>query len=97
MTNSDTPTSPRVLTPPALTFLATVHQRNALTKGRIQHGFTLFDFHFDAERLETNGMNFLSLHGISLGLRSMFLMRIEDARLSRSGSRLGGSRYSSVS
>jgi hypothetical protein len=68
----------------ALTFLATVHQRNSLTERRIEHGFALFNFHFDAERLETDGMNCWCRHGVSLGLCPkclMFLVRIDDARL----------------
>ena len=35
-----------------------MHQRDALTKRGVEHGLALFDLHLDADRLETNRVNY---------------------------------------
>ena len=50
----------------ALSFLAAVHQRDALTKRRVKHGFALFHFHLDAHRLEPNLVNLRFRHHLGL-------------------------------
>ena len=52
----------------ALSFLAAMHQRDALTKRRVEHGFALFHFHLDAHRLEPNLMDLRFRHHLSLAV-----------------------------
>src|SRR5229473_7053077 len=43
-----------------------MHKRDALTKRRVKHGFTLFYFHLDAHRLEPNLVDLRFCHGLDL-------------------------------
>src|ERR1700733_12253595 len=43
-----------------------MHERNALTKRRVKHGFALFHFHLDASRLEPNLVNLRFRHAFGL-------------------------------
>jgi hypothetical protein len=54
-----------------------MHKRDALTKRRVKHGFTLFHFHLDAHRLEPNLVNLHVRH--HLGLVVVVVNRIVGA------------------
>src|SRR3977135_474754 len=43
-----------------------MHKRDALTKRRVKHGFTLFHFHLDAHRLEPNLVDLRFCHRLNL-------------------------------
>src|SRR5260370_4375258 len=43
-----------------------MHERDALTKRRVKHGFALFHFHLDAHRLEPNLVNLRVRHHFGL-------------------------------
>jgi hypothetical protein len=45
-----------------------VHQGYSLAECCVEDRFTFFDFHFDADRLETHGMSNLVRHIFSLPL-----------------------------
>ena len=67
-----------------------MHQRDALTKRRVKHGFALFYFHLDAHGLEPNPVNLCIRHNLGLVVFMIWGELPERRRPGRNGDRRSG-------